>query len=341
MSDAKTLSGLPKLMAWTIAAIALALTGAMVAGFAADLWWVLELVASWRGSMAVWLLTLLLVELAWRRRGRVLVVLLAGSGLGLGSCLPWYFDRSLDESGTTEALVGTPMTIAWGNAPGGIGNTGVDALLATEADIVMVAEVGGDWRLAESGSGGYRVVYRDSKRADKAVMVLAKVPGVLVERLDMAGGASGLEVTVSRGGTTWRILAMHLQSPRSSELVENRNKNLVFAGSWASEKSRIGPCLVLGDLNTTPHSPAFARMMEVGGLEHSMQGRGVMTTWPSTVGGVPLGLTIWGRTVPVFGIPIDHVLHSRDVVVRELDTLSLPGSDHAGLVATLGVRRER
>jgi endonuclease/exonuclease/phosphatase (EEP) superfamily protein YafD len=75
---------------------------------------------------------------------------------------------------------------------------------------------------------------------------------------------------------------------------------------------------VVGDLNATPWSSAFAGLAECG----LRRAGSLRPTWPSLGGG-------W------IGIPIDHVLASRHWRVRDAGLGPGLGSDHRPLLARL------
>ena len=72
--------------------------------------------------------------------------------------------------------------------------------------------------------------------------------------------------------------------------------------------------MVVGDLNCTPWSPHFRRLLRDAGLRDVARGRGLEPTWYPT--SLPLG------------IPIDHVLVSDEIGVANRELGSDLGSDH-------------
>ncbi|MEM7233873.1 MAG: endonuclease/exonuclease/phosphatase family protein, partial [Planctomycetota bacterium] len=82
--------------------------------------------------------------------------------------------------------------------------------------------------------------------------------------------------------------------------------------------TRETQCLLLGDLNTTPFSPYFSKLLDETGLQNSARGFGLQASWPSLLS--------------VLGIPLDHVLHSEDIVVVDRSTRAGAGSDHRAVI---------
>jgi len=108
------------------------------------------------------------------------------------------------------------------------------------------------------------------------------------------------------------VVATHPMPPGDARLAAERNRQL----DWIAEKvaARPGPVLLLGDLNTSPWSPVYRRLIRRTGLLDSARGRSVRPTWPA-----PL---------PLLWLPLDHIFHSPDIVVHSRAVGPDIGSDH-------------
>jgi endonuclease/exonuclease/phosphatase (EEP) superfamily protein YafD len=87
--------------------------------------------------------------------------------------------------------------------------------------------------------------------------------------------------------------------------------------------------IILGDLNASPWSHPFGRLLREGGLVDSTRGFGVQPTWRTHFGPVS-GMLTW----PV-QIPIDHCLHSPGFVAVAREIGPACGSNHFPLFVTL------
>lgn len=101
-----------------------------------------------------------------------------------------------------------------------------------------------------------------------------------------------------------------------------RNEQLTALAQFVTDIR--GPIVLLGDLNTSPWSFFFRRLLEQSGLRDSAKGYGVQPTWPS-----------FFRPAR---IPIDHCLHSPDMVVTDRRVGEAFGSDHLPLIVELAFR---
>jgi len=102
-------------------------------------------------------------------------------------------------------------------------------------------------------------------------------------------------------------------------------------------QARPGSWIVIGDLNITPWSPLYQKMVTATGLHNTRQGFGLLPTWP-------VAHSVWysnplvAKYIPVdwLRLPIDHCLVSPDIQVRDIHVNpSSLGSDHFPLVIEL------
>jgi endonuclease/exonuclease/phosphatase (EEP) superfamily protein YafD len=87
---------------------------------------------------------------------------------------------------------------------------------------------------------------------------------------------------------------------------------------------RLGaPVLLLGDLNASPWSYPFRRLLEGSGLRDGSLGRGFQPTWPTG---------LW----PLL-IPLDHSLHSAGIGIQDRIVGPAVGSDHYPVIVDFTV----
>ena len=88
-----------------------------------------------------------------------------------------------------------------------------------------------------------------------------------------------------------------------------------------------GPVVIMGDLNATPWSRPFRRLLARSGLCDSRAGFGIEASFPAASA--------------IVRIPIDHVLASCSIGVRDRHIERDVGSDHLPVVIDLVVPRQR
>lgn len=131
-----------------------------------------------------------------------------------------------------------------------------------------------------------------------------------------------LETIVRVEGVDVVISGVQTFPPIDADHAAERNGQLLYAAEWASEQAL--PHVIIGDLNVTPWSWWFRETLDRGELVNSGQGFGLQSTWPSGQGSLLM-------------LPIDHCLHSSDIVTLDREIGPDLGSDHRPLLVTLGV----
>lgn len=132
-------------------------------------------------------------------------------------------------------------------------------------------------------------------------------------------GEAGLPSVLARvsagQGRVW-IFGTHAPPPMGRRMWALRNGHLSELARQL--RGMEGPLVVLGDLNATPWSYHFGRLMDSAGLDDSARGRRLMGTWP-----------VFARP---FSIPIDHCLLRGGVVVHGRRHGPDVGSDHLPVI---------
>jgi endonuclease/exonuclease/phosphatase (EEP) superfamily protein YafD len=133
-------------------------------------------------------------------------------------------------------------------------------------------------------------------------------------------GEAGLPTAVARirfDDTTLTVIATHPLPPTGASIARQRNRQLGELAEYV--RSVKGPVIVMGDLNTTPYSPHFKKLLCESGLQDSRRGRGIQPSWRADI--------------PWFlRIPLDHILHSPDITVLSRRLGPNIGSDHLPVI---------
>lgn len=171
--------------------------------------------------------------------------------------------------------------------------------------------------VGESGAndnGGVNVLYT------KAAMSRPDSNLLTIDTSAMPAG------TVTMGGKQVRFVSAHPNSP-------TRGKQDLWGaglGTIGSLKEYDWTYVVMGDFNSTWDHPRFRELLGDRFVDASEQaGRGYHFTYPANV-------EVHGVTVPSV-IEIDHIIHDRGVTMGDLETVTVPGSDHKALLATMQV----
>jgi endonuclease/exonuclease/phosphatase (EEP) superfamily protein YafD len=198
------------------------------------------------------------------------------------------------------------------------------AWLATQpADFLVIQEVTEAWAAELEALTAYPHRHVVQREDAYGLAVLSRWPLESVTLVDLAGdGLPSLAGIVAAGGQRIRFLGLHTHWPITPALAAARDEALQGASALATAADL--PVVLLGDLNLTPDSPAFERLLDEAGLQDAMRGRGWRPTW--LAGFWPLALRI------------DHVLVSPSLCVVEAVVGPPIGSDHRPVVARLRSR---
>ncbi|MEZ6015101.1 MAG: endonuclease/exonuclease/phosphatase family protein [Planctomycetota bacterium] len=205
---------------------------------------------------------------------------------------------------------------------------------AEDPDVVAVQEVGLFW-LQELRKLEDRWPYRLTTVADErqiheqtfTMALLSKRALRLVECLGEERRGGGIVAELELEGRAVRVVIAHPGRPGRRGLVPRRNQILAQVAERAAAADAAGAaCVVLGDLNTSSGSPAFARLLRDGRLGDSRRGFGRQPTWRME------------RPIPGVWVDIDHVLVNDSFDVADRRRGPDTGSDHRPVAADLILR---
>ena len=183
-----------------------------------------------------------------------------------------------------------------------------------DPDIVVLEEVNARWiedlRLVTSRYAHSKIQPRED---NFGIALYSRLPISQANIVYIGGaGVPSVIAEVDVAGERATVISTHPLPPAGSSYSRWRNDQLEkipdFVGNATS------PVLLLGDLNVTPWSHHFRRLLKRSGLRDASQGSGVQPTWPTH-----------NR---LLRIPIDHCLHSPEIVVVQKEIGPHVGSDH-------------
>jgi endonuclease/exonuclease/phosphatase (EEP) superfamily protein YafD len=194
----------------------------------------------------------------------------------------------------------------------------LDVIRAADADVVMTAEVDAAWWDAlRAGLPEHRYTLAEPREDDFGVALLSRVPLTRGEIVSLDGlDMPTVIADVPLGDGALTLVGTHTIPPVG--FAEFRDRNAHLAALARTARAAPGPTLVLGDLNVTPWSPWFRRLLRDGDLRDSRAGFGLQTSWPA--GFWPLR------------IPIDHALASPSLRILDRRVGAAYGSDHLPIV---------
>jgi len=200
----------------------------------------------------------------------------------------------------------------------------IEYIKVTDPDIVLLYEASRPWEVAlESAGLGYEII---RPRSDNLIFgTLVLVRGQNVEGVSFGFAETqprAVEITYRPNG--WpedvSVLSTHPLAPTEQRRAALRDAQIAFAGDWAA--SQEGAFFVVGDFNATPWSSPFRKLLAAAELRNSQIGFGIQPTFPS-------------MSTFLMRVPIDHLVHSPALTVRDRQLGPALGSDHFPLLVDL------
>ncbi|MFZ6052933.1 endonuclease/exonuclease/phosphatase family protein [Halocola ammonii] len=199
----------------------------------------------------------------------------------------------------------------------------VEMIKDNEAQLVSVQELDSQWmRRLEAG---LRKEYPWSyglpdESGFYGVAVFSKRPATF-KKSEMVG-LENIEGTIELPTGEVHFLSSHLHVPTTPLNYKLRNQHLRMIATWAKEKQ--GPVVTFGDYNTVSWDSNLKSLETEANL--SRASGGWIPTYPANI--FPL-------------IPIDQIYYSEGFACASMKGLSIPGSDHRGVMATLAIKSHR
>ena len=292
--------------------IGLGLLAATVFGFLGRLWWFFDLFSHFRVQYMQLCLPLIGIAL-WKRLNKRAIACVILACVNYALVLPLYSGKPAPAtSKTARAML---MNILAHN-----GNTErvLEAIEQADPDLLVLEEVTPKWadelkilhstypyRVAEPQEGcfGIMLLSKHPIKNSKVVFIgTEELPSITADIYFPNGEIS--------------VIGTHPLPPVGGRFSKSRNDQLAALPEIIHQQKH--PVLLIGDLNVSPWTPHFGRLVKNSGLKNSMQGFGFQPTWPAQL--------------PFLKIPIDHVLHSEGITIYNRMVGKSVGSDHLPVI---------
>jgi len=298
---------------------ALLLAAISLASFAGRWFWWLDVLANFRGQYVVGLLLLGLAVAAsrWRRTGFTIL------GIALFNSFfvaPLYLGSPGDPGAGSPELRVMSFNLLSNNESY---NEVIEYIESVEPDLVFLHEASRPWEVAmESADFDYQMIRGRSDNLIFGTLVLVRedVDAVSFGFAEGQPRAISLAYQPENWPVPVKVLSSHPLAPTTAQRAALRDAQLAFAAEWASEQQ--GAFFVVGDLNASPWSWPFRRLVSDGDLRNSQIGFGLQPSFPAT-------------SNVLLRVPIDHLLHSDMLVVQDRRLGASLGSDHFPLIVDL------
>jgi endonuclease/exonuclease/phosphatase (EEP) superfamily protein YafD len=302
-----------------VPAVALALVS--LAAYGGQWVWWLDVLANFRAQYAVALLILGLVVGAsrWRRTG---MAILGVSLVNVIAVAPLFIGSPGEPTAGAPEIRILSFNVLSNNENY---NEVIAYIHAVEPDLVFLHESSRPWEVAlESSDLDYQIVRTQAENLIFGTLVMFSGDASVVSYgySETQPRAVALQYQPEGWPVPLQILSTHPLAPTTAQRAALRDAQLGFAADWAT--GRGGPTVVLGDFNASPWSWTFSRLVGAG-LRNSQIGFGLQPSFPAT-------------NSILLRVPIDHLLHSDELLVRDRYLGPALGSDHFPLVVELELK---
>jgi endonuclease/exonuclease/phosphatase (EEP) superfamily protein YafD len=262
--------------------------------------------------------------LAWRGRRAFALGGATAAALALAQVVPWYFDRAADApaapSPAFEILV---SNVYHSNHR----FERIQRLVAEEdPDVVGLVEVSNRWlRKLKPLRERYPHHLEVPDDLHVGLALYSRLP-ITDARVIRVGDPStpAIAAALATPDGEVQILLVHPASPVDADAIRRRNAQIEALALHVRDADR--PTLLAGDLNLTMWNRGYRPLEDVARLHNARAGHGIGPTWPAL-----------GR----FGVPIDHILATADIDLRNFRVLRPVGSDHRPIVSEFALRARK
>jgi endonuclease/exonuclease/phosphatase (EEP) superfamily protein YafD len=261
------------------------------------------------------------VLFALHRRLVATLACLALTALALWRVVPWYFDApSVPEDAARPHVRLLVSNVYYANREH---KRLLGLVEREEPDVVGLVEVSTRWlrklkRLRERYPYHYEVP--DEHYVGLALYSRLPIEDARTLRLPGETSSPAIAATLKAPGGDVELVLAHPMSPIGAEYIRHRNEQIAALARHA-HAAQV-PLVLAGDLNVTMWNDAYRPLVDVAGLRNARAGHGVGATWPA---------------IGPFGVPIDHILASPGVQLRNFRVLPGIGSDHLPVTAEFSV----
>lgn len=201
----------------------------------------------------------------------------------------------------------------------------VQTIIQTNPDVIGFSEITPVWLIAlKAGLANYPYMIADTTGG--GIAIFSRIPLESKEiryYSDLKRPRAIAKIKLAGGHCT--LIFAHPFIPFKHTAM--RNEEFAIYAKEALEASKSGPVVLAGDLNCSPWSSDFSKLLNDSHLVDSEQGFGPQPSWSTH------------QKITVF--PIDHCLVSKDIVTLKRYIGEEIGSDHLPVVVDLAMRTNK
>jgi len=291
-------------------------------GFLGRFHWFLDLFSHFRVQYLIGLLVLGIIFLIGSFRKTAAIMLLFAC-VNLALVLPLYFSEDPSQEGSAPCLRVMLINV---NTRLGDPDRVRNAISGAAPDILILEEISSRWMAALTWLTNTHPYALSEPRDDNfGIGLFSRLPMTDAEVVYIgAAEVPSIVVTITTPETNLQVIATHPVPPIGREYSALRDDQLNMLPDYVNPTL---PVLLVGDLNATPWSFPFRQLLDHTGLRDSAKGHGVQPTWPNN--------NFFLR------VPIDHCLHSSEIIVTDRRIGEDVSSDHYPLIVDFKITGQK
>jgi endonuclease/exonuclease/phosphatase (EEP) superfamily protein YafD len=308
----KVMRWLFRTIPWLCTAVVLVLS---LAGFVPEPNWQIDNVAQLRIPLLIAVTVLLLVSLPLRSRRLTSILLL----LTIFDAIPvaaLYLPGSMAQAAPSNPTVKVIASNVWGAR--NLSQSAFEEMIrAEQPDVFILIEQTPQWLKAlKRDLPEYRTEFDEKLVGGTAIFSKIPIRQIMMDPLPHHR-RFGVRGVLSVNGQDVLLIGSHPPAPSRTWGWNHRNTELLRLAEDVERETPEHPVVIAGDLNTTPWSFYFRRLLSCG-LHDSEQGLGPQSSWSQRM------------ALPM--VPIDHALYTDGVVVLNRRLGPDIGSDHLPVI---------
>lgn len=298
---------------------------ASLAGFFGQFGHVIELTSHLRFLYAIGFVPLLLILLCLRQR-KILGIGIVLFVINAAPIAQLYIPQAQAVVGANQTYLTLLQVNLWG--PRNSHYDQVIELVRRESpDLIGISEITQTWE-TKLKEGLPEYPYQVIEKRFGGIALFSKGP-LIEPRVSYFAAIKRPRITtkINVAGKLVTVILAHPVIPRWKSGIRNNELLEIATQSRDAET----PVIVFGDLNCSPWSYYFGKLLEVGRLRDSERGFGLQPTWTTRQ-------PFWNSRWYFPWVPIDHCLFTREFLTLVREVGPDVGSDHLPVLVKIGMR---
>lgn len=258
----------------------------------------------------------------WVRRFKCAGAILCVAAFNYIFILPLYMG-SPDSLGSSKPVRAMLLNL---NAENHNTDLVLNSIRNADPDILLLAEATPDWAFELSVlATNYPHLVLEPRDDCFGIMLLSKYPLGHEKVVEIGtAGVPSIVTDIYLPDGEISLIGTHPLPPINQNYYNQRNTQL--GALPAVVKNQRYPVLLIGDLNVSPWSHWFKKLLKDSGLKNSMIRFGFQPSWPNNN--------------PLLRIPLDHMLHHRDILIHNRVVGGDVGSDHFPVIIDFSLQKD-